>query len=597
MTVERVGQVWVCRSTFAERHIPKEAGFRWNPEARYWFTAEGAIAARLMSSPADKAAAMAADSSKYHLRRQNLADSNAHDADIDIPANPGLAYLGYQRAGIAAMLPRPNVLLADDPGLGKTIQAVGLINCLPDIKKILVVCPNSLRFNWRRELQKWLTRRLTIGVFHSQFCRPDMVDIGIIHYDVVAKWSDMLRSVRFDLVICDECHLLKNPKAQRTRAILGIDDRTARREEIEPLPALRGRRAIFMTGTPLPNRPVEGFPIFHYLDPIEFRSFNRFKRDFCGAYFNGFGVDDSGASNLAELQALLRSTIMIRRLKADVLTELPAKRRAIVEIPAPDEARQAISAELNEYRTREAALAGMRQAVAAAKATDDRAGYAAAVQQLKEAQIGAFSGLSKQRHETATKKLPYVLDHLRTLIEGGEKIVCFAHHQDVIRAIAGEFGAVAVTCYGPDTPARRQDHVDRFQREDKCRLIVGEYGPMGTGWTLTASSHVVAAELDWVPGNMTQAEDRCHRIGQHDSVLVEHLVLEGSLDAYMAAVIVQKQEVQAEALDADMLPELPKATRAPAGPAAVTPIRSVEPAPGQGPAADLTDAEQMCLFG
>lgn len=149
-----------------------------------------------------------------------------------------------------------------------------------------------------------------------------------------------------------------------------------------------------------------------------------------------------------------------------------------------------------------------------------------------------------------------MLEHLRNLVEAGEKLIVFAHHQEIIEAIAKEFGQRCVTCYGPDSTSpnggQRQRNVDRFQQDPHCQIIAGNYDTMGVGYTLTASWHVVAAELDWVPGRMTQAEDRAHRIGQVNTVLVEHLVLEGSLDAYMATVVVEKQEVQAAVLDMEV---------------------------------------------
>ena len=547
MRIEKQGTRYVCICTFSEKDIPKAAGFRWDPAARYWWTPDGDKALKL-ANPEQIAQIVKEHAAKQQLRKELVEDSRQADAAVDLPCPDGLAYLPYQRAGIASALRRTNVLFGDEMGLGKTIQAIGMINSDPTLTKILIVCPATLKRNWYRELTKWLTRELRIGFGESKFFCPEGADITIINYDVLSKHADKMRRVAWDLVICDEAHLLKNPKAKRTRAICGVDDYTARKEECEVVEPLAARRRVFLTGTPIPNRPIEGFPLFHYLDPVEFRSFYGFARRYCEAGSNGYGFDPSGASNLPELQEKLRATIMIRRLKADVLTELPAKRRAIIEIPA-NGAAGAVEAVKEAYEAHEDKLASLRAAVELAKASDNPAAYKDAVQQLKAAASVAFTEISKLRHATAVAKIPYVVEHIRDVVEAGSKLVVFAHHHDVIQAIAKEFGSQAVTLYGETAMDQRQAAVDRFQTDPDCLVFVGGILAAGVGITLTAASHVVFAELDWVPGNVTQAEDRCHRIGQRDCVLVQHLVLEGSLDARMAEVLVEKQEVQAAALD------------------------------------------------
>lgn len=548
MRIEQAGNRYICICTFEERGVPKAAGFRWDPGQRCWWTPDADKAARL-ANPEMAAQLMREQEDKLKARATLVEDSRQADADVVLPCRDGLAYLPYQRAGIASALKRRNVLFGDEMGLGKTIQAVGLINADVTLTKILVVCPATLKRNWYNELSKWLTRDLRIGFGESKWFHPEATDITIVNYDILAKYQDRIRAIEWDLLICDEAHLLKNPKTKRTRSICGIDDYTARKEECDVLPPVKARRAIFLTGTPIPNRPIEGFPLFHFLAPDEFRSFFGFAKRYCGADSNGFGFDPSGASNLPELQDKLRSTIMIRRLKADVLKELPAKRRAIIEIPAINGASAAVAAEADAFEAHEERLASLRVAVELAKASDDPADYDAAVGALKAGASVAFTEISRLRHDTAVAKIPYVVEHLRDIVEAGSKVVVFAHHKDVLLAVAKEFGDKAVLLYGDTAMDARQAAVDRFQRHPECLVFVGGILAAGVGITLTAASHVVFAELDWVPGNVTQAEDRCHRIGQHDCVLVQHLVLEGSLDARMATVLVAKQEIQAAALD------------------------------------------------
>src|SRR3990167_6920453 len=167
----------------------------------------------------------------------------------------------------------------------------------------------------------------------------------------------------------------------------------------------------------------------------------------------------------------------------------------------------------------------------------------------RAASQAAFTEISKLRHATALAKLPMVMIHLRDQLDAGNKVVVFAHHHDVVAAIAAEFGAAAVTLTGETGMAERQAAVDRFQSDDSCTLFIGSIHAAGVGITLTAAAHVIFAELDWVPGNLSQAEDRCHRIGQSGSVLVQHLVLDGSIDATMAQTITAKQDIIDRALD------------------------------------------------
>ena len=534
VTVEQIGKKYIARCTFAEKEIPKAAGFRWDPQGRCWWTEDSAIAVRLMD-PVKAEAMMVEVREREAAKTASITQSRKADADIDVPRPEGLEYLPYQRAGIAYALQRRNTLFGDDMGLGKTIQAIGFINSDSELRKILIVCPASLRLNWQREIMKWLVPRLRIGFAVGTFCHPEVADITIINYDILWKHHKTLRQTEWDLVVCDEAHLMKNPKTKRTRAICGIDDYHARKEEIEPLEPLKSRRALFLTGTPLPNRVVEGWPLFHYLAPDEFKSFYSFNRRYC----------EEG--RLGELQEKLRATIMVRRLKGDVMKELPAKRRQIIEFSDPNN--DAVLAEREAWEAHEDEIENLRAAAELAKASEDEDEYKRAVNALTSAVRVAFTEISKLRHETALSKIPFVLDHLRSYFDEGRKVIVFAHHHDVIEAITGEFGDQAVSVYGPTPMPDRQAAVDRFQNDPACLVIVGGFGPMGVGWTLTAGSVVVFAELDWVPGNMTQAEDRAHRIGQTDMVLAQHLVLEGSLDARMAAVLVEKQEIQAAALD------------------------------------------------
>jgi len=560
MRLYQVGEVYGIDSQFSEKDQVKAAGAWWHPGpdcgrkgckackagwGKGWWAPTEEVAARL--------AQYAVEPLRSHLmgleqRRQHaISMSRAATAEVDLPRPAGLEYLPFQRAGIAYALARRNTLFGDEMGLGKTIQALGVINADPTIKQVLVICPASLKRNWAREAEKWLTRKFLIQVVEDGHVSAG-ADFVIVNYERLRNGVNAaLMGRQWDALIVDEAHKLKNPEAQRTQVVLG---RAAKKGK-EAVAGLveRARRRLFLTGTPILNKPIEMWGLVSTLAPETFPSFWGFAKRYCGASNDGgYGWDLSGHDHLDELQEKLRQSCMVRRLKKDVLTELPAKQRQIVELEPPPALRLRIEAENAAWAAHEERLGALQDEVSLAHAAGDQGAYEAAVGRLHEATQQAFSDISRLRHETAMAKVPQVIEHLDDALESEDAVVVFAHHKDVIAALAEHYGKDCVTLTG-DTPVEeRQRAVDAFQA-GKARVFIGSIAAAGVGLTLTAASHVVFAELDWVPANVTQAEDRCHRVGQQDSVLVQHLVVNGSLDARMAHVLVEKQRVADLALD------------------------------------------------
>ncbi len=381
-------------------------------------------------------------------------------------------------------------------------------------------------------MTKWLTRSpqtIEIAYANKPWPRADTV---IANYDILNKFKAEIAKERWAILIVDECHYVKNPKTKRSRQVKHINT----------------RRRLYLTGTPIVNRPIELWPIISELDPDTFNSFWGFAMRYCGAKDSGHGWDFSGSSNLRELQNRLRATVMVRRLKSEVLKELPPKVRQVIEIPVNGSSK-VVKAERAAMSAHEEKLTALRQAVEEAKASDDPEDYKAAVKALRTGWGVAFTEMAKVRHDTAVAKIPYVIEHINEVLAVGHKVVVFAHHHDVIDALVDEYGSKAVKLDGRTSAIKKDAAIEAFQNDKWKRLFIGGIQAAGTGITLTAASHVIFAELDWVPGNVTQAEDRLHRIGQHDSVLVQHLVLEGSLDANIAQTMVEKQAVIDKALD------------------------------------------------
>lgn len=496
-------------------------------------------------------------------RQESKAASRAVDADVRIPAPDGLSYLGYQKAGVVFGYDRPGTLFGDEMGLGKTIQAIGVLNCLlaeaidPKLR-VLVVCPASLKLNWRRELEKWLVKQVPIFIADSKNC-PDMLGVTVINYDILHKHDELLHRIEWDVVICDEAHYLKaGQKSRRGKMVFGIEP-TAKQAAagVTRVPGIQGKRKFLLTGTPIANKPAELFPLISYLDPIRWNNFFKYGIRYCGGNKSGGYWDFSGSSNLEELQDILRSTIMVRRLKKDVLKELPPKRRQVIELAAEGDAKRVVAAERAAFEGRDDVIAGLEAAVELAKADENEDAYRGAVDALKKGFGTAFSEMAALRRDTAVAKIPQIIEHLREALEEGEAVVVMCHHHQVSDALLAEFGELAVMHRGDMGIEEKDAAVRRFQgtaaekADPRCRLFIGSIQASGVGITLTRAAHVVFAELDWVPGNVSQAEDRCHRIGQAESVLIQHLVLEGSLDAIMAKRIIAKQEVIERALDID----------------------------------------------
>ncbi len=442
--------VFVLASEYEDRAIPKGAGLRWHGReecgragcvpcehelGRTWWTDDVLHALELLeyadaelrativelAGPAgvereeEERRAERARKIKKLKQWKTLQASRARDAEIDVPSPGGLDYLPYQRAAIAFGLDRPNVLCADEMGLGKTIEALGIINGDSEAQRVLIVCPASLKLNWERECQRWLVDRGPIGVAGKTF--PEDANVVIINYDILKKWRAKIRG-EWDVIVADECHYVKNKAAKRSKALY----------------ALKSRRRLFLTGTPILNRPSELWAILSFLAPEEFDHWWNFAKRYCQPKKSRFGWEFNGAENLAELHDRLRGTIMVRRTKSEVLPDLPPKRRQVIELASEKIAGLlAVEAEAwDEHRRRLGALRAV-----------SRAGEDASEEELAKLRAGvnaAFGELAKLRQETALAKVPLVVEDIKSVLDDSGKLVVFAHHRAVIAELAEPFG-------------------------------------------------------------------------------------------------------------------------------------------------------------
>ena len=458
------------------------------------------------------------------LKAFRLSRLNASEVVWTSEKTPIADAFEFQHAGALEMLRRGNALLADDMGLGKTLQAIA---CLAIIvwSRVLIVCPHAVKIHWTRELRRWLGDDFSIKIICGTRDKIDDAAVTVINYDIVKFYAADLRRVDWDALIIDEAHYLKNPKAQRTIAVFGSAP-AANRLAVAPIQA---KRVWALTGTPLENRPIELWPLIKRLDPAIFPRKDRFERRYCDARMTAFGWDVSGAKNLTELQTILRSTIMIRRTKAQVLPQLPPKRRQILPLqPAGAKLIKLLGQEREFFDTE-----GFKQSI---KTLSYKSGFGDA-------------HLATIRREIGLLKCDAVIAHLRECLEQSEKIICFCYHKAVAAALKDAFGDAAVKYVGDTSPKEKQIAVDRFMADKAVRVFIGNIDAAGTGITLTAASAVVFAEISWNPMKNVQAEDRAHRIGQTDSVLIQYIVWDGSVESYILHRVVEKLANVERAID------------------------------------------------
>lgn len=521
----------------AFRKIPKAS---WNAKERLWIFPISSL------SSAEK---VLSEIPGYNVEVEDM-DPLVHRAIAAASALPDLRdrydrmpsfieskLLPFQRDGVRFVLQHGGrVLLADEMGLGKTLQAIAVSACIRDSWPVLILTPSSLRLHWASTIQQWLNippsdilvvlsqcggsnrAGYTIVSSSTKGCiRLDGL-FNIISYDVVPKLQNLLMASEFKVVIADESHFLKNAQAKRTTASLPV--------------IKKAKYAILLSGTPALSRPIELFKQLEALYPDVYKNVHEYGNRYCKGGI--FGIYQ-GASNHEELHNLIKATVMIRRLKKDVLTELPVKRRQQVFLELAEKDMKQINALFRELEV-------VKGKIKACQSKEE-------VDSLKFNQKNL---INKIYTSSAEAKIPAVLDYLGTVIEAGCKFLIFAHHQPMIDSIYQFLLKKKVGCIRIDggTPAAsRQALVTDFQEKDATRAAVLSIKAGGVGLTLTAASTVIFAELSWTPGDLIQAEDRAHRIGQVSAVNIYYLLANDTVDDIIWDVVQSKLENLGQMLD------------------------------------------------
>ena len=430
-------------------------------------------------------------------------------------------YVGVQFAQLAG----GRCLIGDDMGIGKTIQAIAHIGLNQDKLPALIVVPASVKYNWLKECETWLPDMTTVvlegrkGGLPERAFNPYMADIVVCNYDIMSYRKDELIDYGFNIVVCDESHYLKNSKAKRTQATLSV--------------AQESESVICLSGTAITNRPNEFFTTLNLLRPNEFPSFFNYGLSYCDGHETRFGWDFSGASNTDELHSRTRD-FCIRRLKSEVLTELPDKVRTIHDI-------QPSKADVKRYK--DLHRTWMDEYEMYANSTGLPQGF-------------VLNMLTALRHECGLIKVPSTVQYIKDYNEiTGKPLVVFAHHQDVLKGIwmglsNDKDKKWKIAGISGDMPShKRQQNVEAFQ-QGKVEVMLCSTMAAKEGITLTAADTVVFVEREWVPGWEEQAEDRVNRIGQDsNSVHAVYLSVADTIDERFNMVVEAKRQVIKAVLD------------------------------------------------
>lgn len=443
------------------------------------------------------------------------------------PSPDGKEPMLFQNAGVEYAVNRRNTLIGDEMGLGKTVQAILIANAI-GARRVLVICPASIRLNWAREIRDWsvIPNVRTYPILKSSYGVSPLAHYVICSYDLARNPAihSALCQNEWDLLVLDEGHYLKSIDAKRTRAVFGGGLDSFKDSWL----AKRSRHIVTMTGTPLPNRPRECYTLTRGMDweSIDFMSYDSFQYRFnpSARVSAKHTLEEKG--RLPELQARLRCNIMVRRLKKDVMPQLPDKRYELTYIEPNGAIREVLAKE---------ALIDFDP------------------EQLFNPDFSLEgTPISTLRREMGLAKLPRVIEHLKYLFDVVEvpKLVVLCNHKEVMDALANEFGSYGVRQNrgGMTTLAKDNSKLDFINGNARLFIIQLETAA-GIDGLQHVASYVVFAEAAWTPGSNEQCVDRLHRIGQHDNVVAQFLVSEGSFDEKVLHTVVGKAQVTHIALD------------------------------------------------
>ena len=437
-----------------------------------------------------------------------IKDNTVKDVVINYDKYSHRPPLEHQKEAVQKLVENRKFILADDMGLGKTTSTI-IAALESGSKKVLIICPATLKINWKREIENYSDK--TVYIAEGKNFSTD-ADFVIINYDIIKNFHDtkkkgesQILDANFDLVVVDEAHYIKNATAQRTKLINDLVKKVD--------------RLWLLTGTPMTSRPIDYFNLLSLIESPVAKNWMAYAIRYCQGYqFNVGGRkvwNVMGASNLEELRDRT-SGLTLRRLKENVL-DLPDKIITPVYLRLKSKMYEEIMGEYYDW-------------------------YDKNPEESKSLTV-QFTKLTKIRQVIADEKISQTIELAENIVEQGKKVIIFCNFTDSLNKICEHFGKAAVKVDGSMSKPERQHSVDSFQENDKIKVFVGNIKAAGVGLTLTAAEAVIMNDLSFLPSDHAQAEDRAYRYGQKNNVLVYYPIFENTIEGIIYDILNNKKQV------------------------------------------------------
>ncbi len=437
-----------------------------------------------------------------------IKDNTVKDVVVDYEKYSKRPLLSHQKEAIQKLLENKKFILADDMGLGKTTSSI-VAALESGAKKILIICPATLKINWKREIENYSDRSIFIAEGKQFSLEHDFV---IINYDIIKNFHDtkkkdesQILGANFDLVVIDEAHYIKNAQAQRTKLINDLV------KKID--------RLWLLTGTPMTSRPIDYYNLLSLIDSPVAKNWMAYVIRYCQGYQFKVGSrkvwNVMGASNLEELRDRT-SGLTLRRLKEDVL-DLPEKIITPIYLRLKSKEYEEVMGEYYNW-------------------------YEKNPEESKSLTV-QFTKLTKVRQIIANEKITQTIELAENILEQHKKVIIFCNFTESLNKIVEHFGKSAVKVDGSMSKVERQHSVDEFQDNPKVKVFVGNIKAAGVGLTLTSAEAVIMNDLSFLPSDHSQAEDRAYRYGQKNNVLVYYPIFENTIEGIIYDILNAKKQV------------------------------------------------------
>jgi SWI/SNF-related matrix-associated actin-dependent regulator 1 of chromatin subfamily A len=504
-TTPKVAKKWVEMDSYFAKKIANETGMINVPE-KIWV--EKLLVER------DKSYHVWGRYSENEILREMWVPKGAliktHNTDkvvVDYSKYSHRPPLEHQKEAIEKLAGSKRFILADDMGLGKTTSTI-IAALETGVKKTLIVCPASLKINWQREIENYSDRSVYIAEGKNFSTEHDFV---IVNYDILKNFYDLknkdklpISQSNFDLIVLDEAHFISNPQAVRTKLVNSFSKKV--------------KYLWLLTGTPMTNRPMNYFNLLSLIESPVAQNWIAYAIRYCGGYQFKAGNrkiwNVTGATNLEELRDRTSKQVL-RRLKTEVL-DLPDKIITPIYLNLKSKQYEGLMGEYYDWYD---------------KNEDERKSLTV-----------QFSKLMKVRQVIAEEKIKNTIEIAENIIEQGKKVIIFTNFTDTLNRIVEHFGKIAVKLDGSTTKPARQHAVDQFQENEKIKVFVGNVKAAGTGITLTAGEAVIFNDISFVPGDMSQAEDRAYRYGQKNTVSIYYPLFENTIEGIIYDMVNYKKK-------------------------------------------------------